>query len=289
MPLASTLLAAQIRSGLRSAARRLVPAALLLACAAPAAFAQSRGRADEPTAFSEVTQAPQEDTQSPAMRVLSAICWYIPNRVADISDIPRIHLSIGDGMGLTIRATKMLYLSSFQDDAYCLGWAGKPRQFPIFGESIEEQYLGFLAAQAGEIDRDPSEVGLSAHFAVIGANIAVSLGETVDALVGLLGVDLSGDDHGPTMYNYVKPEPAPAAPNEIITTPAPPAATAPLPPANIAPPATEGSAPGSEPTPEASSLGESDAAGAADAATETVPAPVENEPVAPEAEAMPQE
>jgi hypothetical protein len=151
---------------------------------------------DEPTAYSPVDGPAPAEESSGFMGFLQAVCWYLPNRIADLSDVPRFYVTAGDGMGASLRATKYLNASWFEDSAFCLGWSGM-RQPPFFSENVREQYLGVFAAQAGELDRDPSEIGLSAHIIVIGANIALSLSESVDFLAGIVGVDLRGDDHGP--------------------------------------------------------------------------------------------
>lgn len=161
---------------------------------------------DQPTVFQPMPQPSKTEPQSAAAKFGEAACWYLPNRLMDLTDILRFHLSIGDGMGATLRASKYLYASWFQDEAFCLGWT--KRTPPWFGEHIEERYFGFFAASEGELDRDSSEIGLSAHFLVAGFNVALSAGETLDALLGFVGVDLMGDDHGPVMYDYTKPDPA---------------------------------------------------------------------------------
>ena len=106
-------------------------------------------------------------------------------------------MTVGDGMGFSARATKYLNATWFQDSAYCLGWSR--REPPFFTEQIDERYFGFLLIDEGELDRDPSEIGLSMHFIVVGMNVAASLGEAADFLAGIVGIDLAGDDHGPLL------------------------------------------------------------------------------------------
>jgi hypothetical protein len=178
----------------------------LLVCAgvaityAPRLHAQEGQIGSDAPMVYEPMQTPPPKEAGPAMKVLQAVCWYLPNRLMDLTDVFRFHLAVGDGMGATVRATKFLCASWFEDNARCVGWT--KRKPPIFGEHIEERYFGFLFAQEGEIDRDPTEVGLSAHLMVIGLNFALSASEALDAVLGVAGIDLMGDDHGPSLFDF---------------------------------------------------------------------------------------
>jgi hypothetical protein len=194
------------------------------------AFAQSDRRGgggavlrDEPTAHRPTTEQHVDENGAPEF--LQAVCWYIPNRIVDLLDIPRLYLTFGDGMGASLRITKYINATWFHDDAYGLGYS--PRKPPFFGETVNERYFGFLAAQTGELDRDPSEIGLTFHFIAIGANAAVSLSETVDFVLGFLGIDLRADDHGPVLgADHTTDDETAGAPEEApaATTAAAPAA-----------------------------------------------------------------
>ncbi len=167
------------------------------------------------------------------MKILQAISWYLPNRIADIFDVPKAHLSLGSGLGANVRATKYFCFSYFDTEATCIGWEGRKMDAAgsiFFHEKFDEKYLGFLAAQQGQLQHDPTEVGLSLHLWALGFNIAVSGAELLDAVTGIVGVDLMGDDHGPVLFDKTeKPaepqqqeEAAPAAPApSAVATPAP--------------------------------------------------------------------
>lgn len=160
---------------------------------------------DEPTAYSEVTEVPDEEKEAkgPVMRTLEAICWYPFNRFADLTDIPRVYMTASDGNGASLRMTNYVFNATwFEDAAFCLGWAGRKQARSVFfTEDIKERYFRFLAAEAGESDRDPTELGISFHFIVVGANAALSLGEGLDFLTGIIGIDLMNDDHGPFLVD----------------------------------------------------------------------------------------
>lgn len=175
---------------------------------------------DAPMVHSPVTTVPdQKPEPSAPMKVLQAISWYIPNRIADIFDVPKLYITLGSGLGGTLRATKYFYFSYYDSEAFAIGWGGRKMESAgsiFFHERIDEKYLGFLAAQEGKLQRDPTELGLSLSLWAIGANIALSGAELLDAATGLVGVDLMGDDHGPVLFDKMEKEkPVPPAPEVV--------------------------------------------------------------------------
>jgi len=163
-----------------------------------AAYGQQEQPVAPPHSYSMV---PIEEQKSGAGSVLESICWYIPNRIMDICHIPSLYMTLGDTQAASIRVTKYLNGSWVEMNAYCLGWDPRyENKFLVFTEELDENYFGFLAAGKGEIKRDPTEVGMTFHVIAVGINVSVSLGETVDAVLGFLGIDLRGDDHGPFIF-----------------------------------------------------------------------------------------
>lgn len=225
----------------------LLMGALMLAIAAPAVRAQQTQQSVSPPMSYEPMPTPEKSKQE--MNWFSAVCWYLPNRLMDLTDVPRFYLTIGDGLGATLRITKYCYASWFEDHARCFGWT--KRTPPWFDEHIEERYFGFLAAHEGELDRDPTEVGISLHFLLLGINLALSGSEAVDFFSGIAGIDLVGDDHGPVMHDYTEedqaqkelqravygPQNPPKKPGE---KPNPATMEESQPPARVAPPAPTG-------------------------------------------------
>lgn len=188
---------------------------------------------DRPTAHSSMPLPPGPPPPTGFNKALQAVCWYIPNRLMDITDIPRVYVTAGDGQGVSLRATRFLTASWFEDEAYCLGWT---KRTPLwFGEQVQERYFGFFAAQEGTLHRDPTEIGLAAHLLIVGFNVAISLGEAADAITGLVGIDLMGDDHGPVMFDTTQPNPEAAVLQQAVYGPQGPVRTNALP-QGIAPP-----------------------------------------------------
>jgi hypothetical protein len=162
----------------------------------------SQAQQDQPTnpphSYSIVDAEEESDRKG---SILESICWYIPNRIMDIFDIPSFYVTMGDTQAASLRITKYLNASWVEIDAYCMGW--DPRyesKFLVFTEELDENYFGFLAASKGDIKRDPTEIGLTFHLIALGLNASVSLGEALDVVVGFLGIDLRGDDHGPFLF-----------------------------------------------------------------------------------------
>lgn len=181
---------------------------------------------DAPMVHSPVTVPAQEAPKvSTGMKIFQAVSWYIPNRIADLFDVPKLHLALGSGLGGTLRATKYFFFSYFDTETYCIGWGGRKMNAGgsiFFHERMDEKYLGFLAAQQGKIQRDPSEVGLSLHLWAIGLNFALSGAELIDAATGLVGIDLMGDDHGPVLFDRTEKKAVVVEPPPVIeVTPAP--------------------------------------------------------------------
>jgi hypothetical protein len=174
--------------------------AALLWCSVAQAQQRSIATPGPPGSHSELPVPDEATGSGPIVQALEAICWYLPNRIVDLTDIPRFHFGLGDGNGVSLRMTKyLLYASWFEDQAMCLGWT--KRRGPLFAETIEERFFALgLARSKGDTDRDPTEIGLSFHFVAFGLNLAASGGEFIDAGLGLFGIDLMGDDYGPMFF-----------------------------------------------------------------------------------------
>ena len=189
-----------------------IRAAIAVACLAVAGWMAAEVSAqvthDPPMIYLEQTQPPPEPVEEPttAMKVFQAISWYIPNRLGDLADIPRAYVTLGSGLGVSVRATQLFYFSHYNSEATAIGWNGRRSTEQVgggtifFGEQLDERYVGFLAAQEGRLQRDPSEIGVSLHLWAVGFNVAVSGYEAIDFLAGIFGIDLRGDDRGPVLF-----------------------------------------------------------------------------------------
>jgi len=127
------------------------------------------------------------------------ILYYPLNRVNDVLDIFRLNIGFGYGFGINVRATELLEVGVGQYESIRFGMKG--RVLGTYEENICEGGVGFLGWVGGCLQRDPSEVGADIHLGIIGVQAAVSLVEVVDAVTSVFGLDIQGDDLGPTLWD----------------------------------------------------------------------------------------
>lgn len=127
-----------------------------------------------------------------------SIIKYPVNRVLDFIDIFRLNIGVGPGIGLNIRPTKFAQVGI---ENYVSARAGLGKN----GSLIFKRYgLAYLESEAftmgvgplytGGKQRGYTEVGATAHLAIIGAEAALDLSEIADFFLGFATVDLKDDD-----------------------------------------------------------------------------------------------
>lgn len=127
------------------------------------------------------------------------IAMYPANRVLDAMDIFRVSLSAGPGVGVNARTTNLIVATGAGN--YCTTNVGmKGRVLPAFEDTVNECGLSVLGNTAGNLQNDPTEVGVTAH-ALLGANLAVSVAEVVDFAAGIIMLDPQADDLTPSMWD----------------------------------------------------------------------------------------
>ena len=128
------------------------------------------------------------------------LLFYIPNRLFDVIDIVRLKLQVGPGLTAAARVTELgdVWLGGHTTVWVGLpGSRGKPKiPLPIGIDSKVGAKVSLvdLTAQAGDRYYPPDEVGLDLHLLFIGAGAGVSVVQAVDAALGFLFIDISGDD-----------------------------------------------------------------------------------------------
>jgi len=145
---------------------------------------------------------------------------YLTNRVADFSDILRVQVMAGAGVGLKVEATRLLQLGFvYTHNNFAAGWAN--RRLGAWRESIRswglivghyseevsspmdyysgdygwtfgEDGVGFQTATGG-LDLDLLTFRITGMFG-IGADVEVRLGEVIDFIAGIFQFDPAGDD-----------------------------------------------------------------------------------------------
>lgn len=130
-----------------------------------------------------------------------AALMYLPNRIYDIFDILRARLRLGPGAAVGVRVTDPLkiYFGS-----YSSVWAGLPgprmESKPIVPGGLESYNGVALSMAEGTFDGgmspkySPTEIGVSVHALIVGADVDVDPIEIVDAVLGLFFIDVRKDD-----------------------------------------------------------------------------------------------
>jgi hypothetical protein len=133
--------------------------------------------------------------------VIHKIVMYVPNRIFDVLDIARARVKVGPGFGAGVQLTKygQVYLGS--QVAVYAGLPG-PRQHPTLPIpiGIETRSGVALSVVDATISTDvagpmysSSEIGLNLHLAFIGVDVTLDPVEVLDAITGLVMVDIRDD------------------------------------------------------------------------------------------------
>lgn len=136
-----------------------------------------------------------------AVDVVHKIVLYIPNRVFDLVDIVRVRARVGPGVAAGARVTEAadLYLGS-----YASVFAGLPgprmgREIPIPAgletkSGVEASVADATVEGTFGPGYSPTEVGLSLHPILVGADVGIDPVEILDFIVGIVNLDLRKDD-----------------------------------------------------------------------------------------------
>jgi hypothetical protein len=133
--------------------------------------------------------------------MLTRILWYLPNRVMDVLDIVRLRAAVGPGLEAGVRVTDVGALYMGNSRSFWVGIPGEraPGSFPRPAGAAQKQGLVLFGVDASDVTPNPpryefSEIGAQLHLGVVGVEAGVVPAELADFLVGLFGMDPSGDD-----------------------------------------------------------------------------------------------
>ena len=141
----------------------------------------------------ETEPPPAEGKQRP---IIVDILLYIPNRVLDLFDIPRLGVSVGPGLGVDLTATKALNVTLMAKASVGLGFQTF-RHLPVEAAAYSAVGVGPLEAVADPglaWYRSDLDFRAELHLLLIGAHVAVEVGEIFDFLAGILFFDPEEDD-----------------------------------------------------------------------------------------------
>jgi hypothetical protein len=141
------------------------------------------------------------DDDGGTVDVAHKILFYLPNRVFDLLDVVRLRARVGPGVAVGARVTDAadIYFGS-----YTSVFAGLPG--PRMGPEIPvpagiETKSGVEASVADATlegnfgpGYSPTEVGVSLHAILIGADVGIDPVEIADFVIGILNLDLRDDD-----------------------------------------------------------------------------------------------
>jgi len=133
--------------------------------------------------------------------VLHVVLLYLPNRVLDILDVARLRIRVGPGVAVDARATRAADLFFGTYASVYAGLPG-PRNRPTvklpFG--LESRNGAAVSVVDATVDGGigpgygVAETGLGAQLLFVGVDAGVDPLELLDAVLGLLTLDLRGDD-----------------------------------------------------------------------------------------------
>ncbi|MCB0323791.1 MAG: hypothetical protein KDD69_09470 [Bdellovibrionales bacterium] len=123
-----------------------------------------------------------------------AILWYLPNRLFDALDIFRADVGVGPSFGGVVRVTKwgQIGYREFSPLSVRVGLHG--RALPIFVERTNEFGAGPLFASSPQRSDTTFEFGAGIDILLAGLYVGVVGEELADFLLGIAGIDISGDD-----------------------------------------------------------------------------------------------
>jgi hypothetical protein len=171
--------------------RKVVPvvvAGLLAACAS----ARPAPAADEPPPPADAAKkAEPEESRS----ILVDALLYLPNRVVDVLDVVRFGVDVGPGIGVDAQVTDPVSVVAMTRTYVGAGYQTL-RHMPVAAGA--EAGLGVgpatLDAEAGGWYRSPTDVRVGLHALLVGGHVAVEPVEILDAVLGLVFIDIRDDD-----------------------------------------------------------------------------------------------
>lgn len=146
-------------------------------------------------AFMFAAPAPQKAQAGSFGDVAKAVTNYVPNLVMDTMDIFRVNVSTGKGVGMDLSATHLADVGYDDYDVKRFGFNGRSDAGLALTADDAKDHKGATLAgvSMGDRESDPYEVGAKVH-ALGGVEFSVNLRKALDAVTGLVFIDLEGDN-----------------------------------------------------------------------------------------------
>lgn len=127
--------------------------------------------------------------------------WYVPNRVLDAADVVRARVKAGPGLGAGARVSDSFSFYAGRSHAAYVGFPGPRGKLGLRAPWGWENKRGLVVMGLDATDELPhapvyerSEIGISLHLLLLGAELGVSPREFWDFWAGWVGLDPSNDD-----------------------------------------------------------------------------------------------
>ncbi len=142
----------------------------------------------------EETEAAEEEDEEQS--TLATVLLYIPNRIFDLFDMVRAGVNVGPGLGLDVRATKYAKVQLISDTSVGVGFQSL-RHLPVCARSQMKLGLAFISTPSMDILNwyyGDYDLRVELYLLLVGAHVAVDMGEIVDFVGGLFLWDPMEDD-----------------------------------------------------------------------------------------------
>jgi hypothetical protein len=140
--------------------------------------------------------ADEEVEEEDESSTLGIILLYIPNRIFDLFDVARFGVNVGPGFGLDLRATKYVKLQFISDTSVGVGLQTL-RHLPLCVRSQAKLGLGFISTPGMNLidwHYGDFDLRVELYILIVGAHVAVEMGEIVDFIGGIFTWDPMHDD-----------------------------------------------------------------------------------------------
>ena len=189
-------------------------ASLVVSCSAPHASHTSAWAGHDPWTAGYAASPPVAVQEAPEAQEVPAaeeppedvergfghrLLWYIPNRISDVLDIVRARVRVGPGFSIGVRATEFADLFLGSHGSIFVGIPGPRRErsfnWPFGFDSKSGLELSVADATVeGGTNYGWLEFGAGFQIVIVGVDVGVDPWEVVDFALGLLTIDLGGDD-----------------------------------------------------------------------------------------------